>query len=81
MAVWHYSEVAADCCPEPLHVLLRAHNGWLLAISTQDATRFDPGLQLLVPGVGADEVNDGNHQLVVLLINTCREASRTGTSL
>lgn len=76
MAIWHHCEVAADRRPEPPHVLLGAHNGWLLAVSTQDSAGLDPRLQLLVPGVGSDEVDDGYHQLVVLLVNTCR-ASRT----
>lgn len=42
----------------------------------QYAAGLDPRLQLLVPGVGADEVYDGNHQLVVLLVNACAATSR-----
>jgi hypothetical protein len=77
MTIRHHSEVAADGCTEPAHVLLGTDNGGLLAVAPKDATAFHPGLQLLVPSVGADEIDDGNNQLVALAVNPCSPPSPT----
>jgi hypothetical protein len=43
--------------------------------AAEDAAGLDPRLQLLVPGVGADEVDEPHHQLVGLAVDACTRST------
>jgi len=64
-------EVPRHGLPEPLFVLdRRNHGGGLMLGRPQDPRGLHPCLQLLVPGILPQEVDDANHKLFFLLVDT-----------
>jgi len=59
--------VSVHCLPESVFILLRTCDRRPVASAACEAAVFDPGLEFLVPGVGANYVNDADNELLARL--------------